>query len=81
MSLEDGRFKTDGKKIEPCCKQMEISILCDNLRSPYLCTDGIAKVQVWVPCSSTKCDRWSWYDDISFCPFCGAELEYVEKVS
>jgi hypothetical protein len=59
---------------------MKISIELRHLKKTYLCKDGSAKVQVWVQCAGNKCNAWSWYDDISFCPFCGAKLEYVKKL-
>ena len=72
MTIEDRHFRTDGKTIEPCCNKMYSSMEYEEIvaDSPY------------DYCYFTRTvGRATRRDNIcKYCPWCGAKLEYVEKL-
>lgn len=70
MTLSDGRFRTDGTTIEPCCEKQEYML---NLERPYVRIRRSGSACVYnkdiflqnIPKTKVKCD------------YCGAKLEYV----
>lgn len=75
MTIEDGHFRTDGKEIEPCCR---------------ICKKYVPTMFFRVPITSVKQEKclfilWSnvvqsFDKNLTECPWCGAKLEYVEKL-
>ena len=71
MTIEDKHFRTDGKEVEVCCDRVYGAIMDEYV---YIDTD-YEKLEV------------QYYDEqsdllyvLKNCPFCGAKLEYVEKL-
>jgi len=73
MSLIDDHFRTDGKRIEPCCIAMN-SFACTELRNDF----RVWRI-FWNPTTSKNKDRMRGVP-IHACPFCGSKLEYVDKL-
>lgn len=65
MTLQDKRFRTDGKTIEPCCKKMQ---------------KAFVKVEKYPSGWYVYFDTTRYYYCLSYCKFCGAKLEYVERL-
>ena len=72
MSIQDGHFRTDGERIEPCCKRMDNEI--EYRESIVLNRDGTYNIY----CDDAGVDVLS---HVTFCPFCGAKLEDMNKES
>ena len=72
MTLSNHRLTTDGEIIEPCCVKM------DEFISDDMAVADSERHYVIFTRSMMKRDR---HDTLcSFCPFCGAKLEYVDKL-
>ncbi len=69
MSVTDKHFRTDGKRIEPCCDDMD-SMLVFGFPNQYFTflKDG----RLYLRMSDGDCYP------CTHCPCCGAELEHVE---
>ena len=72
MTTEDGHFRTDSKTLEPCCKRMDREI--EYRESIILNQDETYNIY---------CDDAGVYvmSHVTFCPFCGAKLEYVKTLA
>ena len=72
MTIEDGHFRTDGETIEPCCESQKWMI--DNTLYFRLMYCG----RIVVP------NRKYFLENIPkrkmTCQYCGAKLEYVDKL-
>ena len=76
MSLIDDHFRTDGKRIEPCCKRMN-ERLFGNSDDFEIFIDLKGKIKTWY-----DKDSGNGYGEMYLkkCPYCGAKLEYVDKL-
>jgi hypothetical protein len=74
MTIEDGHFRTNGKTIEPCCVDMRFFIHARISPNEY---DGTS-----VPTYDIHeaLNRNAPILAGSYCPSCGAKLEYVKKL-
>ena len=66
MTVDDKRFTTDGKHLEPCCKDMEAEIELDNI---VLTNNTTARYSFY--CEDKLCFT------APRCPWCGATLEVL----
>ena len=81
MTIEDGHFRTDGCDLEPCCWECDMYVngngSDEGVWIPSLNgTKDTYFVKIWIQQPGIVTER----DYISFCPFCGAKLEYVEEL-
>lgn len=75
MTIEDGRFRTDGKTIEPCCIDMKFFICSKISPNPY--DDSTTDPTYYI---HELFNRNAPILVGSYCPFCGKKLEYVEEL-
>ena len=71
MTIEDGHFRTDGKTIEACCKRMDRET--EYMESIVLNRDETYNIY----CNDAGVNVLS---HVTFCPFCGAKLEYAKTL-
>ena len=70
MTIKNGHFKTDGKNFEPCCYSCKNgietnTIVTDEDAYALHCENG--------DCYVVRCAK--------YCMWCGAKLEYVNKLA
>lgn len=75
MTIVDGRFRTDGKTIEPCCMDMKFFIHAKISPNPYDGSTTDPSYDVHEPFNRNAPILAG-----SFCPCCGTKLEYVEEL-
>ncbi|MFA6664188.1 MAG: hypothetical protein WCS21_07730 [Lachnospiraceae bacterium] len=71
MSIEDGRLKSDGKTIEPCCEGMVLL-----MSKPVDLREG----KVIFKFTTLGYSKDFHERDLVACPICGAKLEYVKDL-
>jgi len=78
MTVEDGRFTTDGKKFQPCCESMKRDIDGSTEKNEFVYDKDTITYE-------TLGDEDGYYYTkigplAKFCPYCGAILELLNKV-
>ena len=74
MTIEDGHFRTDGEKIEPCCEEC-----ANDLTFGFNEYDN--KLVLRVKCYTDEgLESETDICYVRYCPCCGAKLEYVDKL-
>ena len=79
MTIEDGHFRTDGEKIEPCCKIMKSTIDDEDISfTPMNCQSHWELFGVDSQTPAYLIHGILKHGTICF--WCGAKLEYVDKL-